>query len=82
MVTAATATSVTCTTGKRTGLRESSLEINIAGKGLVSTEGLVFTYANMWSGSKTWGGEFAPLEGESVHIPKGLNLLVDVDHVP
>jgi hypothetical protein len=37
---------------------------------------------NYWSEPKTWGGDFAPLEGDMVHIPKGLNLLVDVDSTP
>ena len=78
-VTAATSTSVICTTGKRPGLIPTSTAIYIAGKGLVSTQGLVFTYVNLWSNDKTWGGEFAPMEGETIHIPSGLNLLVDVD---
>jgi hypothetical protein len=72
-------TSVTCTTGKRPGLVKSSLEIFIKGKGLVSTKGLIFIYANYWSADTTWGGEFSPMDGESVYIPPGLNLLVDVD---
>jgi len=37
---------------------------------------------NLWSADTTWGGEFSPMDGESVHIPKGLNLLVDVDKTP
>lgn len=36
----------------------------------------------MWSHTETWGGEFAPVEGESIYIPKGLNLMVDVDSSP
>jgi hypothetical protein len=32
--------------------------------------------------SDTWGGEFIPIEGKSVHIPAGLHLLVDVDSTP
>lgn len=36
----------------------------------------------MWSDDTTWGGEFAPLEGESVWVPEGLNLFVDVDKTP
>jgi len=36
----------------------------------------------MWSDDTTWGGEFAPLEGESIHVPEGLNLYVDVDSTP
>jgi len=81
-VTAATTTSVTCTTGSRPGLRKSSLVMTIAGRGQVSLQGNTFTYVNAWSSDVTWGGEFAPLEGESVYVPEGLNLLVDVDSTP
>jgi hypothetical protein len=35
-----------------------------------------------WSDPDTWGGEFIPIEGESVYIPAGLHLLVDVDSTP
>jgi hypothetical protein len=80
--TAATTTSVTCTTGSRPGIVEASLSIEIAGKGRVSTQGLLFIYANVWSSTTTWGGEFPPLEGESIHVPKGLNLLLDLDSTP
>ena len=81
-VTAATSTSVTCTTGQRPGLVSSSLEIFISGQGLVSTGGKIFRYVSPWSADSTWGGEFAPMEGESVYVPAGLNLLVDVDRTP
>ena len=37
---------------------------------------------NYWSEPRTWGGDFAPLEGDMVHVPKGLHLLVDVDSTP
>jgi hypothetical protein len=43
---------------------------------------LVYTYASAWSAESTWGGEFAPMEGESISIPPGLNLLVDIDRTP
>lgn len=81
-VSAATTTSVTCQTGPRPGLVASSTEIYINGKGLVATQGKLFRYVSMWSADSTWGGEFAPMDGESVSIPKGLNLLVDVDSTP
>ena len=80
--TAATSTSVTCTTNKRPGLIPTSLYIYIDGQGLVSNRGLVFTYVNMWSQDTTWGGEFSPMEMESIWIPEGLNLYVDVDKTP
>lgn len=75
-------TAVTCTTGPRPGLVNTSLEIRVANKGLASLQGQVFTYANYWSEPTTWGGEFAPMHMESVWIPSGLNLLVDVDSTP
>lgn len=83
MVTAATSTSVTCTTGKRPGLYpDPTIDIKISGKGSVATQDLVFRYVSYWSDETTWGGEFAPLEGESVWVPAGLHLLVDVDSTP
>jgi hypothetical protein len=81
-VTAATSTSVTCTSGPRPGLIETHTEIFITGQGLVSNNELVFTYVSFWSDDTTWGGEFAPMEGESIWIPTGLNLLVDIDVSP
>ena len=82
VATAATTTSVTCTTGKRPGIVSPSMSIYIAGKGYVSLKGMQFHYVNLWSSENTWGGEFAPVEGDSVYVPKGLNLLVDVDSTP
>jgi hypothetical protein len=37
---------------------------------------------SVWSSDTTWGGEFAPMEMESLYIPAGLNLFVDVDSTP
>jgi hypothetical protein len=81
-VSAATDTSVTCTTGGRPGLHDTKTEIYIEGKGSVAMNDLVFTYASAWSADSTWGGEIAPMEGESISIPPGLNLLVDIDRSP
>ena len=80
--TAANSTSVTCTTGDRPGLVDSSLEIYINGKGNVATQGKLYKYVMRWSQDVTWGGEFAPMHMESIYIPTGLNLLVDVDATP
>lgn len=33
----------------------------------------------MWSDPVSWGGDFPPFENESVHIPKGVSVLVDMD---
>lgn len=42
----------------------------------------MFKYVTYWSDEDTWGGEFAPVDGETVYVPKGLHLLVDVDFTP
>jgi len=57
-------------------------EILISGRGLVSNNELYFSYVSFWSDDTTWGGEFAPMAGESIYIPSGLNLLVDIDTSP
>jgi G8 domain len=50
--------------------------------GRVATQGMTFRYVNYWSEPLTWGGDFAPIDGDLVYIPQGLNLLVDVDSTP
>ena len=50
--------------------------------GDVALQDKMFTYANYWSNDDTWGGEFSPMHMESVWIPEGLNLLVDIDSTP
>jgi hypothetical protein len=39
-------------------------------------------YVSRWSDTETWGGDIPPLEGESISIPKGQHLLVDIDSTP
>lgn len=81
-VTTVTDTEIKCTSGERRGLHDATLDMTISNVGYVSKQGLAFTYANYWSNDATWGGEFSPMDGESIHIPKGLNLLVDIDVSP
>jgi hypothetical protein len=54
----------------------------ISGKGNVATQGLLYRYVNLWSLEDTWGGEFLPTTGDSVWVPSGMHLLVDVDSTP
>jgi hypothetical protein len=78
-----TDTEITCITGSRPdSIKEEYLGITIQGKGYVATGGLQFKYVKRWSDSETWGNDSPPLEGEAVHIPAGMNLLVDVDSTP
>jgi hypothetical protein len=81
-VTASTDTTITCTTGSRTGTPEASLEINVNNKGRVATQGLRFIYGRYWSDINTWGGGFPPIEGDSLTIQKGVNMIVDIDNSP
>ena len=77
-------TSVTCETGARTGAYEADPEVSIliAGVGYAATQGHVYRYVSLWSEPSTWGGLFAPIDGESVAISKGINLLVDIQNSP
>jgi hypothetical protein len=83
-VSAISATELTCTTSPRIGYGSgtSSLVIFINGFGNAATQGQTFTYVSKWSEPSTWGGQFAPVDGESVAVHKGLNLLVDIDASP
>ena len=77
-------TEITCTSQHKpfgTGLDESVLQIYIGNKGFVATKGKFLFYVSKWSDDQTWGG-FAPGEDDAVHVPKGLNLLFDIDASP
>ena len=50
------------------------------GKGIV-LEGVQIIVAHRWTNQATWGGQPAPVTGDSVHVPKGQVLLYDVDPV-
>lgn len=83
MTTSASTTFVKCNTQRRDELVPSSLSIFIEDRGLISTNDLTFTYVFKWSdGADTWGGELAPMDGETIVIPEGFNLLVDIDQSP
>lgn len=45
-------------------------------------QGNTFDYASYWSDPDTWKGEFAPQDGDSLHIPAGQMLIVDIDVSP
>jgi len=82
-VTGQTTNSITCTTMDKPYVPDTPrVEILIDGKGYVATQGLVYRYVSRWSDTETWGGDIPPLEGESISIPKGQHLLVDVASTP
>ena len=71
-------TRIDCTTGARLNYVKPSLTIYKNNSGFVSTQGLLFIYADLWSDHRTWGGEVPPRDGETVQIPAGMNILLDV----
>ena len=44
--------------------------------------GLTYTYVDLWSHSSTWGGSSPPGEGDSVVVPPGVIVLLDVSPPP
>ena len=73
---------ITCTTGDRPTFRESTFEVFSPSKGFAATHGHKYLYIDRWSDQLVWGGEAPPREGDSIHVPKGQILLVDVSPPP
>jgi len=78
-----TDTEIVCITSNKPWVGdEPRISINIEGLGNVATQGLLYRYVSLYSDTETWGGDIPPIEGESIHIPKGMHLLVDIDESP
>jgi len=73
-----TDTEITFTTGAQTAYTADTLVITHASEGYFNTKGFYYIYGYLWSEESTWGGETPPLDGQSVHIPTGMNLLYDL----
>ena len=82
VVSSATDKSIECVTGSRPEFTDSTLEVYSATAGYAATNGIKYLYIDRWSSPNTWGGEAPPREGDSVHVPKGQILLVDVSPPP
>lgn len=77
------ATEIVCITDDKPYVPDTPVaHISIEGLGLVATQGLIYRYVSLWSDPETWGGDIPPIEGESIAIPTGQHLLVDIDHSP
>jgi hypothetical protein len=79
-VTAVNASAVTCITGVRTTIAPPSVSVVVAGAGVavynVSTT--YFRYLDRWSAVTTWADQEPPVEGDTVIVPAGQAILVDV----
>lgn len=79
-VTTVAATAVTCVTGARDTIRATSVVVDVRTKGraLVNEVNTYFRYLDRWSERTTWAGEDPPVEGDTVVIPEGQAVLLDV----
>ena len=71
-------TVINCLTGARSTYRLPSFQVFVSGKGYAATGGNYYLYADLWSSHTTWGGEVPPRAGETVSIPAGFNIILDV----
>lgn len=77
------ATEIVCITDDKPYVPDTpKTHIEIEGMGLVATQGLIYRYVSLWSESQTWGYDIPPIEGESIAVPTGQHLLVDIDESP
>lgn len=72
-------------TGDRDALaptvEENTMEVRVSGN-LATIKCQSFLYANAWSDPNTWGGDAPPRDGDTVVVPKGQVLLVDIASSP
>ena len=77
-VTAVSKREIKCVTGARVAIVEPSIRVVLGNSDAVIGGGASFTYIDRWSPETTWGGLGLPDEGDSVVIPKGQTVLLDV----
>lgn len=59
-------TTITCTTGVKSGVHDPEISIYVNGNKSVVRAGAFFIYGLLWSDEDTWNGETAPRAGDSV----------------
>lgn len=74
------ATMITCITGLRTAVNERSVAVNVTGAGLAvyNYSTTYFRYLDRWSELTTWKDNEPPMEGDTVIVPIGQAILVDI----
>ncbi|CAE8664718.1 unnamed protein product, partial [Polarella glacialis] len=84
VVASANDTAVTCVTVERTdGITPFSTEVFIAGRGRAfisgTSEATTFKYVDKWSDVHSWLDSEPPVDGDTVIIPEGQAIMLDVD---
>jgi hypothetical protein len=71
---------VTCITGKRTEIVPLSLNLNVRGVGtaMYDASRTFFRYLDKWSALTTWKYNVMPFAGDTVYVPEGQSILVDI----
>ena len=75
---------VVCTSGAHGGAASGvpwsgEVSLIVAGLGAASASvATTFEYINLWSDAQTWGGGELPIEGDTIFIPPGQTVLMDV----
>ena len=82
-VTSVSAAAVTCVTGARTAIEPLSINVTVlgdssTGRALYDASRVYFRYLDRWSALTTWKYNEPPVEGDSVVVPPGQAILVDV----
>jgi hypothetical protein len=75
-------TQILCVTGRRSDILPFSVEVIVRGIGaaVVRNPQLThFSYLDRWSSLTTWANREAPVDGDTVIVPKGQAILVDIN---
>ena len=69
-----------CTTPAPTGSTDKPFPVSVAmtSAGLARSDEAVYWYINQWSANTTWGGALPPFEGDSVVVPAGVTIQLDI----
>ena len=83
VVAAVSATQIACTTTPRASIQAVSVVVTIGGPAgggvaLYDASKVFFRYLDRWSALTTWQYNEPPVEGDTVWVPVGQSILVDV----
>ena len=83
VVSTVTETQIVCTTSPRTSIQAVSVNVSIGGStgggvALYDASKVFFRYLDRWSALTTWQYNEPPVEGDTVWVPVGQSILVDV----
>ena len=73
---------ILCETGRRSDILPFSVEVIVRGIGAAVVRNpqlTYFSYLDRWSSLTTWANREAPVDGDTVIVPKGQAILVDIN---